>query len=59
MYNAGILHFIVSSIGCILGVCGNSLVILRVIRFSWLKTPTTVFVAALAFYDLLLGFPVP
>ena len=41
----------------LLGVFGNSLVIISVKRFDWLRTPTFYFVALLAFFDFCSAFP--
>ena len=37
----------------VVGTFGNGLVIIRILKFSWLKTQTNVFVALLAFFDLM------
>ena len=44
---------------CILAIGGNLLVIISVLRYRELRTPTNYFVVALAFADLIVGLNIP
>ena len=44
-----------SIIICVLILCGNSLVLVSVTRFSTLRTPTNMFLCAFALSDLMVG----
>ena len=51
-----ILDYILMVFVFIVGTFGNGLVIISIFKFSWLKTQTNVFVALLAFFDLMYAF---
>ena len=53
----GIITTIATLIPALIGIFGNSLVLISVKKFEWLKTPTFYFVALLAFFDFCSAFP--
>ena len=53
----GLANAIVTLSLMLLGIFGNSLVMISVKRFEWLRTPTFYFVALLAFFDFCSAFP--
>ena len=51
-----IFDYIIMVFVFIVGTFGNGLVIISIIKFSWLKAQTNNFIAMLAFFDLMYAF---
>ena len=53
-----LVNHVLHPIICILCAFGNILVMICVIKFQWIRTPTNLYVLLLAFFDFMMGIPV-